>query len=78
MQHPFISIVLKVCTILIPMVGKLHSASCGAVQTRDLSEWHEDPERFHAQADVGSWQEHPRSVAEALFRTLLQVDLLPI
>ncbi|KAK9822576.1 hypothetical protein WJX74_006339 [Apatococcus lobatus] len=39
---------------------------------RDLSEWSDEASRFHAQADVGSWQEHPRSVAEALFRILLQ------
>ena len=48
------------------------------LQARDLGEWSDEPERFHAQADIGSWQEHPRSVAEALFRVLLQVSLAPV
>lgn len=48
------------------------------VQARDLSEWDDEPSRFHAQADLGSWQEHPRAVAESFFRILLQVHLIQL
>jgi cyclopropane fatty-acyl-phospholipid synthase-like methyltransferase len=47
-----------------------------AFQAKELQEWADNPEAFHHEADLGAWQDHLRSCAEALLAGLLEVSLL--
>lgn len=44
----------------------------GGGQEKDLSEWRDNPEQFHHESDVGSWQDNLRVCAEALLLALLE------